>query len=69
MRLVSYWEIVSPVDSQGRWLLHIEQHGPTHKSLPKPPSHFFNPLNPKIKIWILICCVYSFPTEEEGRSW
>ena len=30
---------------------------------------FFNPLNPKIKIWILICCPYSFPTEVVGRSW
>ena len=29
----------------------------------------FNPLNAKIKIWILICCPYSFRTEEVGRSW
>ena len=29
----------------------------------------FNPLNPKIKIWILICCTHSFPTEVVGRSW
>ena len=28
-----------------------------------------NPLNPKIKIWILICCPYSFPTEVVGRGW
>ena len=28
-----------------------------------------NPLNPKAKIWILICCPYSFPTEVVGRSW
>ena len=28
-----------------------------------------NPLNPKIKIGILICCPYSFPTEVVGRSW
>ena len=28
-----------------------------------------NLLNPKIKIWILICCPYSFPTEVVGRSW
>ena len=28
-----------------------------------------NPLNPKIKIWILICCPNSFPTEVVGRSW
>ena len=28
-----------------------------------------NPLNPKIQIWILICCPYSFPTEVVGRSW
>ena len=28
-----------------------------------------NPLNPKIQIWILICCPYSFPTEVMGRSW
>ena len=27
-----------------------------------------NPLNPKIKLSILICCPYSFPTEEVGRS-
>ena len=27
-----------------------------------------NPLNPKIKIWILICCPYSFPTQVVGRS-
>ena len=27
-----------------------------------------NPLNPKIKNWILICCPYSFPTELEERS-
>jgi len=29
----------------------------------------FNPLNPKIKIWILICCPYTFPTEVVERSW
>ena len=29
----------------------------------------FNPLNPKIKSWIFICCTYSFPTEVVGRSW
>ena len=28
-----------------------------------------NPLNPKIKILILICCPYSFPTEVLGRVW
>ena len=28
-----------------------------------------NPFNPKIKIWILIFCPYSFPTEVVGRSW
>ena len=28
-----------------------------------------NPLNPKIKIWILICYPYSFPTEVVGRNW
>ena len=27
-----------------------------------------NPLNPKIKIWILICCPYSFPTEVVGED-
>ena len=26
-----------------------------------------NPLNTKIKIWILICCPYSFPTGEVGE--
>ena len=26
-------------------------------------------INPKIKIWILICCPCSFPTEVVGRSW
>ena len=31
-------------------------------------SPFNNPLNPKIKIKILICCPYSFPTEVVGRS-
>ena len=36
---------------------------------PSYPSHCFNPLNPKIKIWIPICCPYSFPTEVVGRSW
>ena len=29
----------------------------------------FNPLNPKIKIEILICCPYSFHIEAVGRSW
>ena len=29
----------------------------------------FNPLNPKIKIWILICWPYLFPIEVVGRSW
>ena len=29
----------------------------------------FNPSNPKIKIWILICCPYLFPTEVVGRGW
>ena len=28
-----------------------------------------NPLNTTIKIWILICCPYSFPTEVVVRSW
>ena len=28
----------------------------------------FNPLKFKIKIWILICCPYSFPTEVVGRN-
>ena len=32
-------------------------------------NNLFNPLNPKIKTWILICCPYSFPTEVVGRSW
>ena len=27
-----------------------------------------NPSNPKIKIWILICCPYSFPTKVVERS-
>ena len=27
-----------------------------------------NPLHPKIKIGILICCLYSFPTEAVGKS-
>ena len=31
--------------------------------------YFIHDLNPKIKIWILICCPYSFPTEVVGRSW
>ena len=31
-------------------------------------SSFFNPLNPKIKICIPICCTYSFPTEVVRRS-
>ena len=26
-----------------------------------------NPLSPKIKIWILICCPYSFPTDVVGE--
>ena len=26
-------------------------------------------LKPKIEVWILICCRYSFPTELVGRSW
>ena len=30
---------------------------------------FLNPLNPMIQIWVLICCLYSFPTEVVGRSW
>ena len=29
----------------------------------------FNPFNPKIKIWILICHPYSFLTKVVGRSW
>ena len=29
----------------------------------------FDPLNTKIKIWILICCPYSFPAEVVGRNW
>ena len=32
-------------------------------------SYFLTSLNPKIKIWILICCPSSFPTEVVGRSW
>ena len=30
---------------------------------------FLTLYNPKIKIWILICSPYSFPTEVVGRSW
>ena len=29
----------------------------------------FNPLNPKIKIKILLCRPYSFTIEVVGRSW
>ena len=29
----------------------------------------FNPLHPKIKIWILTCYPYSFPADVVGRSW
>ena len=29
----------------------------------------FNPSNRKIKIWILICCPYSFPIDVVSRSW
>ena len=32
-------------------------------------AKYINPLNPKIKIWILIYCRYSFPTKVVGRSW
>ena len=28
----------------------------------------FNPLNPRIKIWILVRCPYSFPTDIVGRE-
>ena len=54
---------------------------PTPRYSPPPPptptprtlwwNHplFLNPLNPKIKIWILICCPNSFPTEAMRRSW
>ena len=31
-------------------------------------NNLFNPLNPRMKIWILICCPYSFSTEVVGRS-
>ena len=37
--------------------------------LPVSEVKAFIPLNPKIKIWILICCPHSFPTEVVGRSW
>ena len=37
--------------------------------MPRGKSCPLNPLNPKIKIWILICGPYSFPTEVVGRSW
>ena len=30
---------------------------------------YINPLNPNIKILILISCAYTFPTEAVGRSW
>ena len=32
-------------------------------------ANTINPLNSKIKIWILSCCPSSFPTEVVGRSW
>ena len=32
-------------------------------------TELLNPLNPKIKIWVLLCCLYPFPTEVVGRSW
>ena len=44
--------------------MEIKARVPFMSSHPK-----INPLNPKIKIWILICCPYSFPTEVVGRSW
>ena len=28
----------------------------------------FNPLNPTIKMWILICCPYSFPCRSSGEK-
>jgi len=46
-----------------------------HGEYPPPPPPRcssllgLDPLNPKIKIWILICSPYSFPTEVVGRSW
>ena len=44
-----------------------------HGEYPRPPGCLsllgLDPLNPKIKIWILICSPYSFPTEVVGRSW
>ena len=29
---------------------------------------FLNPLNPRINIWILICCTYSFPIRSSGEK-
>ena len=54
-----------------------EKHAHRKNSSPLPTSNLIcimgrrtvNPLNPKIKIWILICCPCSFPTEVVGRSW
>ena len=36
-------------------------------SVKKRTNVTVNPLNPKIKIWILICSPNSFPTEVVGR--
>ena len=38
-------------------------------SVKKRTNVTVNTLSPKIKIWILIDCPNSFPTEEVGRSW
>ena len=35
----------------------------------KHPKTIVNPLNPSIKIQILICCPYTFSIEVVGRIW
>ena len=67
------------VGSARKVTLHLQKGEPAARRviLAKPTSfshlhgstHFFNPLNHKINIWILICCPYSFPREVVGRGW
>ena len=55
--------VFKEIDVNGDGMISHSEVGRKIRRLP------LNPLNPRIKIWILICCFYSFPTEVVGRSW
>ena len=56
-------------NAQNHYSTHFQQCCKTSCTFLLPFLWYLKPLTPKIKIWILLCSLYSFPTEVVGRSW